>query len=162
MIFQNWMLYPMKFTDEFVRAVEIGATARMLLLHPKSDLVTMRYLTTDRSPFSFLAYLEDMPKIIRTLGLDTRRNFSLRFYEAVPPFAAYVVDDKMLIAPFWARHTTSEGPHLVMSRHSAFGRTAMEDVEFLWRISPELTMEAALATFADALKHRTREQFGER
>jgi hypothetical protein len=156
-ICQNWILYPMKFSDEFVWAVNEGAEAQMLLLQPGSSLVEMRYHMTRHSPYSYLAYLEDMPRSIIKLGLDKCENFQLRFYDALPPFAVYSVDDNILFAPFWARHATSEGPHMVMSRTSAFGRMVMDDVDFLWNESPPITISDALKVYAKALDEREKE-----
>ncbi len=153
-IVQNWLLYPMKFTEEFVSAVKRGAQARMLLLKPDSPLVNMRYETTKVSLFSFYAYLEDMPRTIQDWHLHEEPAFELRFYEAPPAFASYVVDENILFAPFWARHTTSEAPHLALTSASAFGRTVMEDIDYVWKVSPEITMERALTVFHEALEAR--------
>jgi hypothetical protein len=149
-IVQNWILYPMKFPDQFVAALERGAVARLLLLQPQSPLVKSRYETTGNSPFSFLAYLSEMPKRIHEAGLHKMPNFEMRFFNAMPPFASYIVDDHILFAPFWASHLTSEAPHLVLSRYSRFGTTVIEDVEYLWNCSDAIGIGEALEVFYKA------------
>jgi hypothetical protein len=148
-IVQNWISYPNKFTDRFMAALERGANAKLMLLHPSSEFVRERYRFNNASPYGFMAYLSDVQSSIRAQKLEQQPRFELRFFEAPPAYACYVVDENILFAPFWVSHPTSEAPHLQLTSDTAFGRTLMEDVRYLWNRCEAISVERALEVFQE-------------
>ena len=132
-IFQTWIPEEIQ-VPSLLEAVRRGIKLKVLLINPAS-LVTQQRLadigypkTTDRP----VKMLEGLKVKIHRAGVADG-NVEIRWYEALPPFCLYLVDDWMLVGFSWQGRPNMRGPHLaVFGRSSVMGRAISDTFQDIW------------------------------
>lgn len=135
-ILQTWITYPTVFPRSVIERLknpEDNINMRVLLLHPSSELIKYRLKATDRHEDDFNYALRNLEADIRNHKLyESGSKFQLRFYNTLPTFAAYIADSHLMIAQFWYKQKTAQGPHLDISGENDFAKAIRVSVEKLW------------------------------
>jgi hypothetical protein len=128
------------FVDEILNALKRGVKVEILLLFPRSTIVTYREdsLRADGGiNFSIKALIEDNFRIIKEniydkLNEEYRKSLVVRVYDLIPPIAIYRCDENYFICLFWHGKLAVEGPTIEIKSNSLLSKQVEEEFKSFW------------------------------
>jgi hypothetical protein len=136
-ILETWIAGVTPLPAGLIASARRGVSIRILLLDPKSAMAKQRLVdqqfghSTSRPIVAF----ETLQDTILKNNLQDH-DVEVRFYDALPPFSLYMVDEWILMGFFWHNHSSIEGPHLeVFGKSSTFGWYIFDTFSNLWHLA---------------------------
>lgn len=117
-----------------IEAARLGVPVKVLLIDLQSPILQQRL--SDLGFAGNLTRPQAAFDTIQTAVVKNRlvtANIEIRFYDAIPPFPLYVVDDLIMIGYFGHVHESTLTPHIeVHGRTSQIGVLAIDTFDRLW------------------------------
>lgn len=147
-ILGTWLTNWPPFQSGFIEAVKSGVPIQILLLDPNSIIAKQRSkdLGFEENSFRPVALFDQLKVFFKENNLRDSR-IELRFYDRMPPFTLYAVDECLIMGIFWigVGRGSSTGPHFeIYEKSSCFGSYSMETFYNIWNAATSVSLKDAI------------------
>ncbi|MFB7180956.1 hypothetical protein ACFCYI_25050 [Streptomyces sp. NPDC056257] len=143
-ILQTWIPNLEGLEEELEKAVtERNVEVRILLVHPKSDVVYLRdqALRSTRRTVSVNASLEILHGIHGRLPAELRSRLKVRVYNSLPSISVYKADEHYLVSSFLHGQLAIESTQIeIDGGDSLMGLQVQKELNILWEIGSEVDL----------------------
>lgn len=117
-----------------IEAAKRGAAIKVLFMDLQSEILKQRLsdLGFSRDSTRPQTGLETVKATINKHQLKNS-NLEMRFFNTLPPFPLYIVDELLLYGAYWHGHESNAGPFIeVHGRTSKIGWSLMDTFDKIW------------------------------
>lgn len=146
-ILNTWMPNLDSLTDPLIQTLQQGATAKFLLLHPKSPIAELRNQALEPAPMPVLKErvqrgveenLDNLSYIAKHLPDRQRGQLQVRLFHSLPAISIYQVDQFCLAGIYFHGQLAINSPQLEINLDSFLGQQIDKEFNILWSIGPPL------------------------
>lgn len=146
-ILNTWMPNLGSLIDPLIQALQQGATAKLLLLDPKSSIAELRNQALEPSPMPVLKErvqrgveenLDTLSYIAKHLPDRQRGQLQVRLFHSLPAISIYQVDQFCLAGIYFHGQLAINSPQLEVNLHSFLGQQIDKEFNILWSIGHPL------------------------
>jgi len=133
-ILQTYILNANSISPGLIEAAKRGVAIKVLFIDLQSDILKQRLLDLgfNRDSTRPQTGLETVKATIEKHKLNNS-HIEIRFFNALPPFPLYVVDEILLYGAYWHGHESTSGPFIeVQGRSSKIGWDLIDTFDRLW------------------------------
>ncbi len=115
-IFQTWIPGMKPLPSALIEAAKRGVDVQILLIQPQSEFAKQRTIDMRWSPTKPFEAFDNLLWIIQKHNLQDVENFQVKFYNCLPPFLLYSIDDWMLLGIYWHPNGATTGLTLELGK----------------------------------------------
>lgn len=141
-ILQTWIPGMTPLPNGLIESAKRGVKIKILLLQPKSDIARQRALDMQWNVNKPVEAFEDLIWVLKQKQIRHLPNVEVRFFNALPPFMIYSVDNWTLFSVYWHPDGSSTGPNIeVDSAQGYFGSYINRTFDTIWNLETTLSLD---------------------